>query len=306
MKPFYEEALAGTLKSDPPGDKEWTLSLFSLLDIATKAYYADENGDLLPLGFTFIGPKSKLVAPTKMSKTRSYLVIKHTIGGAFVCVIPITVQSESYTFDSAMLSKPNDIGPLPIPTQDLLIPRDSQPVVVGCGVAMERVIVREQSWQKMGDSYTLAPHETRTVGSTSSSGMTETSSSEETTSLSLSMDVSVGWGPISSSISSALNSTSTTLQSYTINKQETSYESSVITNAEAYPVMNLRWQMSDVITILDVFATKPLASVVSRVPPSIVKSYNMTTLHNTPKDTGYSLKRNEQLIEEWRLLNEVK
>ncbi|RBL89903.1 hypothetical protein [Chitinophaga flava] len=278
MKPYYAEAIAGTLKSKPMGSTTLEVKIQNFLKVHVIFFYVSDTGLLLDVPSNKIVPSGTGIFRAPFV-TGSYLVVKSLSTGGFIGVFALDTAIKEYYIMPAMLSNPQDIGQIPEPTTECIVPKDSQPVVVGYGVWGNRSFIREQSWQKMADSYTLAPRETRTVGSTFTSGMTQTSSTEESVSKALSIDTSLGWGPISSNISMSLNTTSTSMQSYTINQEETSYESSEVTNTNDFPVMNVRWQLCDTVTIFDlVKSAEAAASVISRVPPSIVKSYNLQKL----------------------------
>ncbi|HEX8396556.1 MAG TPA: hypothetical protein VF644_03975 [Pyrinomonadaceae bacterium] len=187
-----------------------------------------------------------------------------------------------------LISDQNDIGPIPQPTKDIIIPPNSPSVVVGQGKASNgNPITREQSWQRMPESYTIATGQTRTVGSSTTSGMTQTTSDQITVSSSISSSASAGWGPISASVSASLSQSSTSMHSLTVSEQNTNYESSTLTRSETETtaLMILRWQICDTINILDASGTTPtyapIASIVSLLLPSVVQEYNPSDLPPT-------------------------
>jgi hypothetical protein len=196
----------------------------------------------------------------------------------------------------ATLSSPNDIGPIPVPTSSvpagtihpqpstpvpnstMIVPPDSPRVLVGCGTTPNgNYITREQYWERQSDSVCLAGNESRTVSFTVTEGKQETSSQEETVSKSLSAGVSGGWGPVSASISASLSKNSTSFQQVTVTEQLTTYVSHTMHNPHEQPVMYLRWQLIDVVTIFDKTSLDPVASIVMAENPIVVAGPYWTT-----------------------------
>jgi len=284
MKQYYAEAIAGTLQSPQGVVPYWNAQFTNnLVFPITMAFIAD-NGQLSP-GIP-INPGATTNIGNIPLPTGTFLTILSAITGAFVGVVVLDSSISSYDFTPDLISAPNDIGPIPQPTTDVIIPPSSQSVIVGAGtLSSGNIITREQSWQRMGDSYTIVPGQTRTVGTSMNSGMSQTSSDQTTVSESVSTSASAGWGPASASISASLSSTSTSMQSYTITEEKTSYESSVLASTADYPIMILRWQICDVITVIapisivgQNFFFPAVSSVVSLLQPAIAQEYNMDKL----------------------------
>ncbi|CAM5531034.1 hypothetical protein BOQ63_004485 (plasmid) [Streptomyces viridifaciens] len=136
---------------------------------------------------------------------------------------------------------------------------------VGLGVA----VTREQFWHSTGESYSLAPGETRTVNYSVTQGMQESSSESETTNASVGVSASAGWGPFSASVSASLSESSTTTQQLTVSTQTTTFVSTTYLNLSKHPELNLFWQLTDVATVYDENGL-PLASVISGEAPPVV------------------------------------
>lgn len=172
--------------------------------------------------------------------------------GAFVCVITFSSSQTSYVIDDASLSAPNDIGPLPQPTSQMVVPCASQSVMVGFGrLPTDNFCCREQFWSLVGKSYCLAVGETSTVNSTLTTGVQSTSSSEQTVSESVTGSVHAGWGPTSASISASLQGSNTVNQQLSISVQTTRYLSDKLENKGSSTVMVLMWQLRDIVYIYD-------------------------------------------------------
>lgn len=196
--------------------------------------------------------------------------------------------SSSVSVGPQNLNKPNDAGPIPLPSVDyndaqifpsnlrqqnstVLLPTDSARVLVGVGKASNHnLIVREQYWERHPDSTCLAGGEKRTVSVTTSQGKQQTSSTSETVSASIDASASGGWGGVSASVSSSLSASSTTFQQITITDETTSYVSTELHNRHDEPVIFLRWQLTDVITIFHKEHHKPLASIIQAEAPVVV------------------------------------
>ncbi|MFI7135992.1 hypothetical protein ACIBQ1_60835 [Nonomuraea sp. NPDC050153] len=168
-----------------------------------------------------------------------------------------------------MLTRPNCIGPYPKPTKTTLIPPDSPRILVACGTTdKNKVVVREQFWKRAAESHTLTPKQTHTIGFSVTSGLEETTSSQQSIAAQLGLSASAGWGPISASVSASLSMNSTTFQQVTITQQDTRYETIVLTNTTDRVQTLLKWQLTDVITILD--NKVPTASIVLAQAPTLI------------------------------------
>ena len=285
MKPNYAEALAGTLVSPSGTVPGWYWTLKNLLTFPISVSIVTNTRQLVPQIWVLAEAQYIELPPdNNPHPPGTFVVISSQATGAFVCVITMDPANSGASFISAdLLSDQNDIGPIPQPSTDILIPPDSPSVVVAQGqLPNKNLITREQCWRRMPDSHTIAPGETRTVGSSISSGMTQTTSDQSTVSSSVSTSVSAGWGPVSASVSASLSQSSTSMHSLTVSEQSTSYESSVLTSTKPNPVMMLRWQICDTINILDGSGAAPtyapIASIVSLLQPSYLQDYDLTNL----------------------------
>ena len=152
------------------------------------------------------------------------------------------------------LVAPNDIGPPPVPTDDVLIPQDGPRIVVGLAARTPDQagtwdnLIHEQYWKRSASSYSLAPGASRVITVSHASGRVDTSSSVENVSESLGTSVSAGWGPISASISANLSKSETTSRSVTLteNSENTSQES--FDNETGADETILYWLLMDVYT----------------------------------------------------------
>ncbi|WP_316528169.1 hypothetical protein [Kitasatospora brasiliensis] len=209
-----------------------------------------------------------------------YWLFVNAWSGAFAAVFqtPADGSSDIYITDWDLL-EPNDIGTAPTPDNaaGMLIPTDSPRIVVGSGLLgpagylTPNVVVREQFWQRLPDSYSIAPGETKQSSYTVTSGRQETTSELSTLEASVNASVSAGWGPVSASVSAALSTSSTNFQQVTVTEQTTSYVSekySLDQGAES-PEMMLYWQLADVVTIYD-WGGSPLGSIVTGTQPTVI------------------------------------
>lgn len=300
MKPNYVKALTGKLKSPPGERKEWDLEIW--LDWGEKGddikrfpinsfyvYWISDTGQkiLLKEWFATSSKDSPVTIKGLKIPSGSYILIT-TKAGAFITVFEVDPEkTNKYRLSYDMLCTPNDIGPIPESTKEVPIPQDTLPVVVAAGFINGNFILRTQFWQKMPDSYTLAPGESRTVGITISTGKSETSSSIDVVSESISASASAGWGPLSTSISASMSRSHTAANSYTVTEQRTSYETNTLVNENAYPVMIIRWQICDTLLVSSIFEM-PLASIISYLDPCMVKWYNLDKLAKDNTETELS------------------
>ncbi|MDQ6661231.1 MAG: hypothetical protein M3Z24_09735 [Chloroflexota bacterium] len=282
MNPLYEAALNGTLKSNPIPTRPFpSLTITSVLPFSVYVYSLSTDGKRVGwMGNNYAkgGNSPYLLDTPQQSFSTSnvlsvgdILLIVAAHSGGFFAVIELTNPSQTkLTITSDYQSDPNDIGPVPKPTKQVLIPPDSPRVVVGCGnIAGQNSVVREQYWRRLPDSYSLAPGATKEVSYTVTSGMQSTTSQQDTISTSLGLNVSGGWGPISASISASLSTNSTTFQQQTFTSQTTSFTSTKLTNSTKVPQTLLLWQLTDVVTIFDAKRV-PLGCIITGGEPVII------------------------------------
>lgn len=209
--------------------------------------------------------------------------------GGLVAVFALSSAPSDVTLDWTLLNAPNDIGPIPAPTASLpgatvepqpavpranstiIVPPDGARILVGCGKSDNlNLVVREQFWVRQNDSICLAGNESKTVSYTVTSGTQQISSSQDTLSTSLGGSVSGGWGPISASISASLSKNSTRSQQLITSQEVTSYVSTKITNKHDEPIAFIRWQLTDVVTVLDKDTLVARASIIQLQNPTVV------------------------------------
>uniref|UniRef100_UPI003BAB5B25 hypothetical protein n=1 Tax=Stappia sp. TaxID=1870903 RepID=UPI003BAB5B25 len=277
MNELYAKALTGQLCAAET-DTTVSIQVYNKLPVEIAVYNTTSAGTRVFLGH--IEPNSN--APVN-GTDGDYLVMTSSLSGSFISAYALTSGETQYTVDNSVLTEPNDIGSIPQPTTNVLVPVNSPLVMVAIstitpsGASSSNYITREQYWNLQGDSYSLSMGESRTVSYTIVSGRQTTSSSQETVGASVGVDAHAGWGPISAGISASLNAESTTFQQVSVNEQTTSYMSDTVTNSGDDDLVVLRWQMTDVITVFSP-SYQPLASIVSGLNPIIVKSYGISGL----------------------------
>jgi hypothetical protein len=182
----------------------------------------------------------------------SFYVLKSVFSGSLAGVFMAETDGQTVEISPTTIAVPNNVGAFPKPTVSQPIPQDSPLILVGCATLdNDNVLVREQYWARGSDSYVLPAGTKRTVTTTIVVGMQETSSHQEAISKALGFSASVGWGPISSSINGALNSNSSWLQQTILSSQSTQYESLELHNKGTTSQMYLKWQLTNMITILE-------------------------------------------------------
>lgn len=289
MNPLCYELLDGTLTWN--GNPEnYNTVVTNYLPVAVELAYVPNPGAPFPncSGRKVLAPGGgtyTLTNPTGTDYPPGYYEATVVATGALVDVFDASTATPSVTLDATVLSAPNDIGPIPVPTariveppskapsgtSSMVVPPDSPRVLVGCGTAPNgNLVLREQYWARQNDSLCLAGNETRTVSYTVTSGMQQTSSDTTTLSASLSSSISGGWGPVSASLSASLSKSSTSFQQVTVSEQTTSYVANEIHNPHDEPIAFLRWQLVDVITVFDMATSQPIASLMQGANPTIV------------------------------------
>ncbi|MFJ7960284.1 hypothetical protein ACIQ62_28745 [Streptomyces sp. NPDC096319] len=297
MNDDYLRALDGSLVS-PPRKARASVLVINDLSIPLDLFSVDESGDLCGpdadgnwvagLPGLVMGPDGDNVVITGDCWADSYWLAKSHYSGAFAAVLRNPGGKSTLTFSGSDLLDPNDIGPIPEPSADMLIPQDGPSVLLATGlvqhgttsrtpvtvfgdeqVGLGVAVTREQFWHCTGESYSLAPGESRTVNYTVSQGMQESSSDAETTNASVGVSASAGWGPFSASVSASLSESSTTSQQLTVSTETTSFVSSTYQNLGDYSELNFFWQLMDVVTVYDEDG-RPLSSVISGEVPSVV------------------------------------
>ncbi|MGW4891999.1 hypothetical protein ACWEQL_06980 [Kitasatospora sp. NPDC004240] len=298
MNDTYQAALDGTLAS-PAKESRAQVLVFNDLSIPLDLFYLDQSGYLCGydpgnghwtagMPGLVLDPDGGNIVITGDCWADSYWVAKSHYSGAFAAVLQNLPGKSTMTFAGSDLLDPNNLGPIPEPTIDMLIPQDGPSVLVATGlvqhgatrrtpvtvpgdeqVGLGVTVTREQFWHCTGESYSLAPGESRTVSYTVTQGKQDSSSESDTTDASVGVSASAGWGPFSASVSASLSESSTTTQQLTVSTQTTSFVSSTYANLSEHAELNLFWELTDVATVYD-DGGLPLASVVSGEAPSVV------------------------------------
>lgn len=304
MDSTYTQALNGTLYAAPTGS-EFQITVSNQLPIPVILYQVQSNGTRV-----LIGTVNMLTDIFVSDQAQGdYIYVAAAYSGAFVSVISVVSGTTTYPIDYGVLCDPNDVGEIPEPSRDIMVPQDTPLVMVACGTMNEgqtaatvaTTVTREQYWTLLGDSYSLSPGEVRQVSYTVISGRQVTSSTEASISASLGMSGSAGWGPISASLSASLNMSASVSQQVSVNQETTSYISDTLSNDGTAAMLVYRWQLMDQITLFNAGGT-PIGSVVSGLAPIVAKPVDPAsvpeTLVRTPvleKRRGtISLKENAQ------------
>lgn len=283
MNATYRKALSGELVSTL-NDTSFTVTIKNGLPIPVELSWISTSGAHELVGTLGPGGEREVLD----CYGGYYFLFAATFTGSFVGVITIGSGTTQYTFNRQDLLNPGEIGHIPQPTKNALIPPDSPRVCVSCAeVPSGNVAIREQYWERQSDSYCLAAGEKKTVSMTTVSGKQQTSSDQETFAAAVGVSASGGWGPISASVSASLSKNSTTFQQVTVTEQSTAFISDTLENKEPHSVMYLRWQLNDIITVFSppesardtrppiTSAWVPKASIITGESPVIVEGpYN--------------------------------
>lgn len=285
-----------------------TITASNVLPFSISAFIVWSDGSSTWAGLDVAGGQTVQSAVTMPDKW--YLVWRETVSNAFVCVQFVDFSvSTTYTVTQSNVQNPGDIGPVPQPNKNVIIPQDTARIIVAGGRVAGGTIIRYQYWHSTSDSYTLPPGDTRTYSVTTVEGMTSTSSDSTTVSSAMSSSASAGWGPVSASISYSLSSSSTSMHSYTVFEQTTRFETVTLQNTSSNIVTYVAWQLMDIIEIyLDVNSVLvPSATISSaRVPLIYDGPYNPADLPAPPAErTGLRAEEQAALIE-WNFQRPVR
>lgn len=279
-------------------------SVFNSLPIPLRFYMVTESGEVAGLvqtesGQTWgkggtpytIGPWNLTDGSNQLwilqlshsVRNLSYWLLTNDLTGGFVKLIQARKDNPEIPVLPDTFLAPNKIGGPPKPRLYSPVPPNSWAVTVGLGVIGGNLLIREQMWELLDNSYTLAPGESREITYVQKSGVRSSSSDEETTSKSIGSSASVGWGPISASISASLSHSSTHSQSLSFKEQQEVYVTRTISNSATSPVAVYIWQLVDIYSIFSSPApgvgAVQLASITVDQAPAIVDGlYDLQTL----------------------------
>lgn len=272
---YYQLALDGTLYSATEGAAIDGLTVTNELFFPVQVWWLDSQGQRWPwaalpaINGSYTQNSPPWPAPAQAG---TWFLVTSTLTGSFVCAFQAQEGNASYTIAASMLCDPNDIGTFPEPTGGIIVPPDSPRVLVGFGFANSCLVVREQYWERMSDSYCLARNEVQEFSTITTEGSQSTASSQTDVSTSLGLSGSAGWGPVSATVSAALSTQSSTMQQVTVTAETTAYASDTLTNSRDETVMYLRWQLTDVVTLFSMPSPStpynvPLGSVITGENP---------------------------------------
>ncbi|MEW1911321.1 hypothetical protein AB0442_23220 [Kitasatospora sp. NPDC085895] len=281
MTPTYQAAINGTLASQGGGHGTGNpLTFWNNTCIPLVMYVLQcGTGERLGWNGTSFSPgcPGYTVLPDGASMTQSnpttgwYFLFTSGYSGAFVAVFE-TPESGDIIINNFDVLEPNDIGTFPVPSADVVIPSDSPRIVVGCGRLLNgNTVVREQLWQRISDSYSIAPGQMKEANFTLVSGCQSTSSDLSSLEASVSASAKAGWGPVSASVSASLSAGTTTFQQVTATQQTTSFVSrryELAADAPAAETM-LYWQLCDSVTVYDGLGI-PQSSLVVGTQPALI------------------------------------
>lgn len=282
----YPDALRGRLPSVQNGPDQIEVTFINQFPISVTVYWLNFLGAREPLG-------KPLAAASKDGKTTKAVRAKFCPGykilftatetGGFIGVFEVySGMASQFLLNTSILCSPGDIGPLPKPNADILIPMDSPRVVVGCGRVLrndDHVVLREQFWNRQNESFSLAPGQERRLDHTVFSGMQKETSTKAELATSLSTDANAGWGAISASVSASLSASGTFGHQITLNEETTSYCSESLKNNSDIPATFFRWQLVDIITVFSSQSDKkPMSILINECPVLTDGPYDLTDI----------------------------
>jgi hypothetical protein len=277
VQPLLEQYLGGLLKSKD-NNVLGPVTITNNLGVPVVAGVLMLDGSVYP---AMELPPGK--AATKTAPVNWYWLIWARDGSLASVYAGVAAGSLSLAIGPTDLSEPGDIGPVPVPTTDVVIPNDSPSILVGYGQAKDKDgkpthLTRSQFWKRSGDSITLAPGESVVTSYTSTTGIQETSSNTETVATSLNASASAGWGPVSASISAGLNTSSTSFQQYVATQIDSRFESRTYASDPNSTRIIFRWQLYDVVSVTAAADNRVLAQVTTAQLPDVVNVWKESEL----------------------------
>ncbi|MGB0504788.1 MAG: hypothetical protein ACPGGK_01205 [Pikeienuella sp.] len=292
MNGLYQQVLDGTAASNPTGDN-YNVLVNNKLPIPLLGYRLTSNGQRQLIGQVDGGADVTYID----IQAGDIIVWTNAYSGAFFMAANMNAGWTGINLGPKWFVEPNDIGRIPQPFTDRPIPPNSPSVLVSCGEVTGdngdnngNCITREQYWEVQGDSYALTPGEARETSYTITSGRQATSSAEASVSSSVGASAGAGWGAASASINASLNVSASVSQQVTVSTERSTYVSDRVTNDTSEPVMVLRWQLMDVVTVY-ANAGIPLSNVTHALSPIIPLTYDLTALEGlSPRPSAVSEK----------------
>nr|WSY50505.1 hypothetical protein OG999_10465 [Streptomyces sp. NBC_00886] len=303
MNGTYQKAINETLQSTTTGDYFSDLTLNNELRFPVTAYLISDSGWWIGgLDHVFTNPpgypglvvpaiQTMDVGPTEFDRGWYFLFL-NAHSGAFVAVIQ--VDSAVYSpnngrywinLDETYLLDPNGIGSVPEPNESVVIPPDSPRVVVGSGLLPTgNTVVREQYWQRLPDSYSIAAGAKRAISYTTTSGMESTTSEQSKVGASVMGNTSAGWGPVSATLSASLSNNSTTFQQTTTNVEMTAFVSQLYDNTKegAKTRICFYWQLTNLLTVFDNNGNALSSLIYGSESPAVIDAHNLDDLPPRP------------------------
>ncbi|MFJ3833161.1 hypothetical protein ACIPWI_35175 [Streptomyces sp. NPDC090046] len=304
MNEIYQKAIDEELQSVTTGQSLPDLTLNNELNFPLAVYLISDYGWWIGgMDQAFVEPPGYpgLVVPANRTMDVYcpgefdlgwYLIFLNAHSGAFVAVIQVASAFYSQnngcywmTLDQTCLLDPNSIGSVPEPYETVIIPPDSPRVVVASGYLplTGNTVVREQYWQRLPDSYSIAAGAKRTISYTTTSGMESTTSEQTQIGTSVTGSTTAGWGPISATLSASLSNNSTTFQQTSTNVETTAFVSQTYDNTKGEKSrICFYWQLTNLLTVFDP-AGNPLTSLVyGAESPAVIDAHNIDDLPPRP------------------------
>jgi len=293
MDENYLKALTGTLRStynpDPDPPNSQTITVNNDLPIPLLGRWIDSTGRQWVLEVIF--PVGQEMQAERPLPNGVFIIWTDVVQGAFVGLSKLDFSppgpGTTLLVDPTLMLGPGDIGPIPKPNKEVLLPDASMPVVVGAGSVVNGYMIRTQYYRCTDNSFALPPGDQRVLSVTTSSGRQTVSSDLETVSKSMSVSSTAGWGPISASASYSLSQSSTTFQQYTITEESTRFDEVTLSNKTEKTQMYYAWQMQDIISVYSVGTDSqisPMSTVISaRMPLIFDGPYDPQAMPAPPK-----------------------
>ncbi|MER5988778.1 hypothetical protein [Streptomyces sp. NPDC001787] len=302
MNSVYQDAINETLQSTNTGHTLLDLTLSNQLTFPVAVYLISDSGWWIggldnifsePPGYPglVIPAWGRLDFATEFD-LGWYVLFLNAYSGAFVTVMQ--VQSATYSPESgrnwlianpSYLVDPSDIGPVPEPNASVVIPPDSPRVVVGSGPLNEtgNTVVREQYWQRLPDSYSIAAGARRTISYSTTSGMESTTSEQTTLAASVTGSTTAGWGPVSATLTASLSDNSTNFQQTSTTVERTAFVSQTYDNTDNLASrIVFYWQLTNVLTVFDPDGNALASLIYGTESPAVIDAHTLGALPPRP------------------------
>lgn len=247
---------------------------------------------------TDTGPVAKLIKPLKLSVGTPILII-NTATNSLASVYMVTSENIStrkiilgdrlFCAQGNLSQPPSKLAHgivLPSTTPKIYLSTSVKKITPKDGDGKTLTLRHCQYWRKNSSSYAVPKGVIKRTIVEHSAGVTKSSSTQETLAISLGLDVSAGWGPISASISASLSYSSTTANGLILQDEVITTAEDIVRNISDVDGVVVYWELVDSVTIEE--NSNILASFDNAQSPPVSRSYPSDLKLSSPEPGSFS------------------